>query len=51
MFPQREVIRTGVLALHGDVTLVLATDGDQVFHWWRGTALSHSSPVNRGTRK
>lgn len=36
---------------HHDVTLVLATDGDQGFHWRRGTALSHSSSVKRGTRR
>lgn len=32
----------------GNVTLVLAADRDQRFHWWRGTALSHSSPAKRG---
>lgn len=31
------------------LTLVLTTDGDQSFHWWRGTALRHSPPVNRET--
>lgn len=31
-------------------TLVLATDGDERFHWWRGTALSHS-PADRKRRK
>lgn len=36
---------------HNAVTLVLATDRDQVFHWWRGTTLRHSPPVNRRTRK
>lgn len=30
-----------------DVTLVLAADRDQRFHRWRGTPLSHGSPVKR----
>lgn len=34
-----------------DDTLVLPANRDQGFHWWRGTALSHSSSAKRGTRK
>lgn len=39
------------LVFHRDVTLVLAADRDQRFHWRRGTALSHSSSAKRGTRE
>lgn len=41
----------GFFSSYNHVTLVLATDGDQVFHWWRGTTLCHGPPVKRGSRE